>query len=659
MRISKKTKKRIYVFTAVFICVILIAIGCFLHYRDGILQKAIQKATVKFQKEYDSKLTLQKAYFDGFTEVGINQISLVPNNKDTLFRFEKIKTSISIWNLFKGKILLSKLETKNGFVQLIKKDSTSNFQAFLPKKKTTANTPIKKRNYAQTVYELLNKGLDLIPTDMVLENFNLFIDNKGKKSSLSLDKLVLDDEELETTILFKNDDFSQKLKIIGTANPRDREADIQFYNGDKGKIIVPYLDEKYNLKSSFDLIRIAVSDIDMDGDELQIEGSSTLKNFTINHPKVATKDVLLKDVQMDYNLIFGENFISLDKSSEIQFNKIKCNPFISLNTEKDKTWILDFSIPNMKAQDFVSSLPSGLFSHFQGMKILGEFEYNLKVNYNEKKPYLLKFDSKLNDKNLKVVQFGTSQLNKLNTNFEYRAIIKDVPQRPILVGPENPKYTPLDRISPYLMKSVFTTEDPSFMKHHGFINESFRKSIIENIKTKKFTRGASTISMQLVKNVFLTREKTLSRKLEEILLVAVMENARVVSKKRLLEVYFNIIEWGPDVYGIGEASMYYFQKKPADLSLSECLYLATIIPSPRKFMTHFNDQGDLNGRWSSMNRYIRKIMVKRGIISESESYLGPVYISGRARSQIRIVQRDTITIEKDSISIPEESEFEF
>src|SRR6476620_7713093 len=116
-----------------------------------------------------------------------------------------------------------------------------------------------------------------------------------------------------------------------------------------------------------------------------------------------------------------------------------------------------------------------------------------------------------------------------------------------------------------------TSEDPSFMSHRGFITAAFKESITKNIKTKKFTRGASTISMQLIKNVFLTREKTLSRKLEEILLVYVLENNRISSKDRMLEVYFNIIEWGPNVYGIGEAAQFYFQKKPSDLTLNECL----------------------------------------------------------------------------------------
>jgi membrane peptidoglycan carboxypeptidase len=79
--------------------------------------------------------------------------------------------------------------------------------------------------------------------------------------------------------------------------------------------------------------------------------------------------------------------------------------------------------------------------------------------------------------------------------------------------------------------------------------------------------------MQLIKNVFLTREKTVSRKLEEILLVYILENNRIVSKERMLEVYFNIIEWGPNVYGIGEASRFYFQKSPSELTFNECLFL--------------------------------------------------------------------------------------
>jgi membrane peptidoglycan carboxypeptidase len=93
----------------------------------------------------------------------------------------------------------------------------------------------------------------------------------------------------------------------------------------------------------------------------------------------------------------------------------------------------------------------------------------------------------------------------------------------------------------------------------------------------------------LIKNVFLTRENSIS-KLEEILLVYILETT-ASSARTMLEVYF-IIEWGPNVYGIGEASRFYFQKSPSELTFNECLFWLRIIPSPRKFMYQFN-QGKL------------------------------------------------------------------
>ena len=110
-----------------------------------------------------------------------------------------------------------------------------------------------------------------------------------------------------------------------------------------------------------------------------------------------------------------------------------------------------------------------------------------------------------------------------------------------------------------------TSEDPSFYTNHGFIEESIRKSIATDIKEKKFKRGGSTISMQLIKNAFLSREKTLSRKIEEILIVWMIENNHIMTKDRMLEVYFNIVEWGSNIYGIGEARVIILENRRQSL----------------------------------------------------------------------------------------------
>jgi len=650
-----RTKKQKIILIAKIVSAffVLLVIGVFI-FRDALLQKTIVEISHKMDRDYNSSFSIKKAHFEGITGIEMNDIILVPKQMDTLFRIEKIKTHISFWNLLSGTIQIESLQAKNGFIQLVKNEKGKNFDAFLPKKKDSNETD-EKTNYAKLAYKLLNRALNLVPTDMHLENLSLRMNDMGKKATVRLNKLNLIDKTLESSILVQTNTFTQNWKIKGIADPRNKQTDIQFFNIDTGKIKVPYFDERYNIKASFDSIRFKVTNMDMDSGELHLDGFTSISNFTINHPKIASKDVVIKNANFNYNLLFGENFIAIDSSSSVQLNKIKFNPYVSYNNETDKIYTLKIAIPKMKAQDFITSLPDGLFTHFEGMEAKGDFNYNLNFVFNKNKPNAIVFDSKLNKENLKITKYGEANLNKLNGEFIYRAIIKGIPQRPILVGAANPNYTPLNQISPYLRKSVLTTEDPSFFSHRGFINEAFKQSIVKNIRTKKFSRGGSTISMQLIKNAFLTREKTLSRKLEEILLVYIMENNRIVSKERMLEVYFNIIEWGPNVYGIGEASTFYFEKSPSELTLNECLYLANIIPSPKKFMYQFNSEGNLKSFAINRDRLLKNIMMRRGIIVPDDTlYQMPILVKGAAKSFIKTKVLDTIKIDSTSIE-----EFDF
>lgn len=650
----KFPKRKIFKVLGILAIVMVMIFLGFYFFRDVLLKQAIAKVTLKMNTEYNSKFSVKSASFDGLSGIKLTDVILVPNNADTLCHIQRIETSVSLSNLLIGDVQVGTLKINNGYIQLVKKGKVRNFDAFL-KKDTSDSDKNEKRKYANFAYRIISKLLNLVPTDMNLENLEFKIDDNGKKASIAISKLVLNNKQLETSLHVQSKDFDQRWNIKGFADPRNKKADIRFFNLDTGAIKVPYLDERYNLKASFDSIRLNVANIDKDGSELHIDGYTSIANLKINHPKIASKDVVIKNARFDYRFLLGDDFISIDSTSTMQLNKIKVRPYVSYNTEKDTVYTLKVAIPKMQAQDFIVSLPDGLFTHFQGMEATGNFDYQLDFKFNQNKPNALVFDSKLNKENLKITKYGEANLNKLNGEFVYRAIIQNVLQRPVLVGNANPNYTPLDQISPYLRKSVLTTEDPSFFSHRGFINEAFKQSILKNIRTKKFSRGASTISMQLIKNVFLTREKTLSRKLEEILLVYILENNRVVSKERMLEVYFNIIEWGPNVYGIGEASRFYFQKSPSELSLDECLFLATIIPKPRKFMYQFNDQGNLKDYAIQNQKFLSNLMLRRGVLV-SEDTIGrlPVYVSGNARSLLRIKAPDSTAIPVDSLSIEEE-----
>jgi Transglycosylase/3C cysteine protease (picornain 3C) len=654
-----KTKKQkfIKIFLIFIGIVVALLIAVFL-LRNTILKQVIAKAELKFSQDYNCTFSVKKATFTGLAEIAFSDINLVPKSADTLLHIGKMETKINISQLISGNIQLEKLNLENTFVQLIKNEKGKNFDNFFKSKPKNEQTdPEVKRDYADYAYNLITKFLNLIPEKSNIKNLEFRFDDLGKKVNIKTQNLLLADNQINTVFDITTSTFFQRWKINGLVNPRDKIADLLIKNIDSTQIRLPYIDQKFKLPTSFDNLHLKIDNIETDFGDLHIDGSTSVENFTVNNPKISKKDVVFNKAVFNFKLLLGSNFISVTDASEVILNDIKCKPYFEYNTEKDKIYTLKAVIPKMKAQDFINSLPAGLFSHFQGMQAMGEFDYKLNFKLNINKPWQLVFNSNLNKYGLNITKYGDAKLDKINSEFEYRAIENGKPQRAIFVGLENSFFTPLDQISPFLQKAVLTCEDPSFMSHKGFVNEAFKQSIIKNLRTKKFSRGASTISMQLVKNVFLTREKTLSRKLEEILLVYILENNRIVSKQRMLEVYFNVIEWGPNVYGIGEASAFYFKKKPIELTLKECLFLASIVPKPKKFMFQFDDAGNQKENADKKQLYISKLMFRRGLLLPEDTIgiKSPVFVSGFARSLLRIKETDSIV--KDSLLI-EESEFD-
>jgi monofunctional biosynthetic peptidoglycan transglycosylase len=181
-------------------------------------------------------------------------------------------------------------------------------------------------------------------------------------------------------------------------------------------------------------------------------------------------------------------------------------------------------------------------------------------------------------------------------------------------GPGTPGWFSYHSISPHMETAVMVCEDGSFHRHRGFDQEAIRNSFRENVRAGRFVRGASTISMQLAKNLYLTREKTLSRKLQEAVLTLLLEQE--LTKQEILELYLNVIELGPGLYGIGPAAQHYFNTSASRLSLGQSLYLASILPNPKH--QHFVAGGEVSAGWSNYLRTLMQIAFKIKRISEQE-----------------------------------------
>ena len=176
---------------------------------------------------------------------------------------------------------------------------------------------------------------------------------------------------------------------------------------------------------------------------------------------------------------------------------------------------------------------------------------------------------------------------------------------------EKNDYVELNNISDYVKNSIVSIEDKNFYNHKGFDYLRIAKAMLVNLKSKKLKEGASTISQQYIKNLYLTFDKTWERKIQEALLTLELETH--YSKNEILEGYLNTIDFGAGNYGIKEASKYYFNKEPKDLSLAEASIIVGIPKNPSYYNPVTNYE---NAKERQKNVLIS--MVKNKYISKDE-----------------------------------------
>ena len=170
------------------------------------------------------------------------------------------------------------------------------------------------------------------------------------------------------------------------------------------------------------------------------------------------------------------------------------------------------------------------------------------------------------------------------------------------------KWVRLSRISPYLIKAVLIGEDDKFWSHEGFDYEAIQKALEKDVKAKRFKLGGSTISQQLAKNLYLSPSKNPLRKIREAILTWRMEH--ILTKKRILELYLNVAEWGDaGIFGIEMAARHYYGKSASELNPEEAARLAAVLPNPRKYSPLGKSR-----YVAHRSNLIYSIMIRRGIV---------------------------------------------
>ncbi|MFC5408714.1 transglycosylase domain-containing protein [Larkinella bovis] len=651
-------KKRILILSGwVFLGLFLLGIlGAGIAYtkREALLKEGLERAIRKAKRDYDLNVTIGNARFTGFSTVAFSNVAVVPQDRDSLLRVEKTEVGVSIWPLIFGRVAVSSLTLQNGLAHVVRRDSTTNID-FLSKSQKKDSLTDRSENtnrridLAIVAENLVDNLLAKIPDNMDIRNLELRLTDNDRKLRFLTQTATIDDEELTSTIRVNGDESVWHL--MGMVNADDQEANVSLY-ADGKPLELPYLEQRFKLKLQIDTLRAELRDVASSGGEFKIQGAGAVRNLRIHHPAVAPGDVVIENAAMDAHLFVGENYIGIDSSSTIYLGKAKARPFIKYTISPVKIYDAQIHTDALEAQDVFDSFPQGLFESLEGMKVSGKLKYDAILHLDSSLPDSVQFYSGLTPDQFKILQFGKVDFSRVNQPFEHEVYEKDKLVRKFIVGPANPDFTPLNEISPNLRNAVLTAEDYNFFTHKGFNEKAFRVSLATNFKTKKFKRGASTISMQFVKNAFLNRNKTLSRKAEEILIVWLIENQRIISKERMFEIYLNFIEWGKNIYGIGEASRYYFAKRPANLDIGESILLSYVIPSPKATLSRFYPDGSVKTYVRGYFRLIGRIMASRGLTPYDTTAYG--FYGVRLREGLRQEIAPADSIEIDSLMLPDE-----
>ena len=242
-------------------------------------------------------------------------------------------------------------------------------------------------------------------------------------------------------------------------------------------------------------------------------------------------------------------------------------------------------LPSTPCDDAVHAIPAGLLQELQQIHLEGRLAASVVARVDSEHLADTVLRVSVDDRCRFTSVPPMADVVRFQGPFHHEVLEPDGTLFSMETGPGTGSWTPLGEISPFLIHSVLAHEDASFFTHAGFAPWAIRDALVRNLRERRYVLGASTVTMQLVKNVFLRREKTLARKIQEVLLTWWVESA--MTKAQILELYLNVIEYGPAVYGIRQAAAHYFGRSPAELSVAESAYLAMILPNPPSFHEYY------------------------------------------------------------------------
>lgn len=611
--------------------VLLAAAGYFIG-RSWALERVFLKVQQQFAQRYQVQLRCQNLRFSGISTLQCDGLSLVPADRDTLFSCKSFALKVRLLPLLIGRLRTASLEMEAPRGHINHYPGKENYLGF--RRKSTGTEAKQASKEQGTGMEDLFR---MLPANLRFTNALLQVSDSLFGFRARTELLAVENGELTSKLTLQQDSQHFLWQLGGRLEPAERKAAFSLGHPQPGrKAIFPLLQKATGMYADFEKLSFSLDGMDRKDAILRCSIRLGANALSCGHPLLSDTMVSVPNMEALLHIDAGNGFAAIDSTSQVRIDRAVFNPFLYFRYRDSIRYALNLTTPWLTTNDFFSFMPRGMFGSLHGLRGEGRLRYHLRFAMDAARPEAVIFDSRMETDRFRITRFGEADPHLLNGPFTYTFYERGHAVRSIRVGSENPSFTPTHAMPNALRQAVLAAEDPNFYGHRGFEPEAIRNAIAANYLAGRFRRGGSTLSMQLVKNVFLSRRKTLARKLEEVLLVWMMEQQQIVPKERLFEVYMNVIEWGPGVLGIGEAAHWYFGKPVSQVTDDEAVWLASIIPSPKRFASWFDADGNLV-RSDLHLRVVWQVMQNRGIAlpADTTQSLPRVKIIGAARSYLR------------------------
>lgn len=625
----------------------VILIGLILFYfvfRNVLLRVILDHKIERIRQRFSLNIHIGNARMVGLKSISFDKIIVFSGHDDTLVLADEIKLNPGLLKLLIGRIRLHSLYVKGLDVRL----NSHLLEFWLNRQKRDtliASDKLEGKDYANTLSRIETQLFVTIPKDIEIRDASFRYQRDSLFSVVKCENFLYGHSIFQGLFLITDNYSKQPFVINGTLDKDHHNLKILVCQTGHEKVKLPYLGPRWQAILEFDSLYFQSSFRKGNKEIIEIDGEAAAKNLLCSYRNISPEPVIIKEAGFHFLVKASQSFIELDSTSIVNVNGFTFSPYVSYKRFPERTLCFAFLRKEFSAQSLIDAFPKGLFLNFRGMQTSGNLILSMRSTINFDNPDSVKFVSRLENKSLAIIHFGQTDFRLINETFLHDVYEDDRKVASFLVGPENPDFIKLEDISPFLRFSVLTGEDGGFFYHKGFSEEAFRESIAANLKEHRFARGGSTLTMQLVKNVFLNHHKTISRKLEEALIVWMIENLHLVSKERMFEIYLNIIEWGPGIYGIKNAAYYYFKKLPKDLSLSESIYLSAIIPRPKGFRYFFDHNGQLKPFMADYYKLVSDIMLRRSQISEADTTGLTIHLNLSGPAKFLLQSPDTMRID--------------